>query len=104
MAQQKHNQVVDFSNPNADKIKSASTVKPIQNKQTSVMEEQINIELDEYSYDCSDGCCHHYGVITTLNGEELPIHNSDTETILKQVLEHLGYKVNIINKFHGEEI
>ncbi len=25
MAQQKHNQVVDFSNPNADKIKSAST-------------------------------------------------------------------------------
>jgi hypothetical protein len=25
MAQQKHTQVVDFSNPNADKIKSAST-------------------------------------------------------------------------------
>lgn len=66
--------------------------------------EELNIELDEYSYDCSDGCCHNYGVITTLNGEELPIHNSDTETILKQVLEHLGYKVNIINKFNGEEI
>ena len=30
MAQQKHNQVVDFSNPNADKIKSASTANNIQ--------------------------------------------------------------------------
>lgn len=29
-------QLVDFSNPNADKIKSASTAKPMQNKQTAV--------------------------------------------------------------------
>ena len=29
-------QLVDFSNPNADKIKSASTSKPMQNKQTAV--------------------------------------------------------------------
>jgi hypothetical protein len=53
----------------------------------------LKIKLEEYDYKCTDGCCDHYGTITTINGVELPCHNTDTETIVKQILEHLGYKV-----------
>ena len=55
----------------------------------------LYIKLKEYSYTCSDGCCTDYGITTELNGEELPLHNSDTYTIVKQILENLGYVVEI---------
>lgn len=55
----------------------------------------LKITLHEYSNYCGDGCCYNYGTITKVNGVELPCHNSDSETMLRQVLEHLGYKVEI---------
>lgn len=63
----------------------------------------LKIELHEYGYSCGDGCCYNYGTITTINGVELPCHNQDAETILRQVLEHLGYKVEIISSDDIEE-
>lgn len=63
---------------------------------------ELNIVLDEYDYECGDGCCHNYGMNVIVNGVEMPYHNLDTETILKQVLEHLGYKVTIESKYNGE--
>lgn len=57
---------------------------------------KLNIELNEFCYDCADGCCTNYGTITKINGQELELYNSDTATILRQVLEHLGYDVEII--------
>jgi hypothetical protein len=65
---------------------------------------EIEIILDEYDWTCSDGCCYNYGIVTTVNGVEMPAHNTDTETILRQVLEHLGYKVTIKRFDNGEEI
>jgi hypothetical protein len=65
---------------------------------------KLKITFDEYNYQCADGCCDHYGTITTINGEELPLHNQDYETIVQQILEHLGYEVEIINLYNGEEI
>lgn len=62
-------------------------------------EDTLNIELEEYDYTCSDGCCHNYGTVTKVNGIELPIHNQDAETILSQVLTHLGYTVKIETKY-----
>jgi len=56
---------------------------------------KININLHEYSHQCGDACCFDYGTITTVNGVELPLHNQDAGTILQQVLEHLGYEVEI---------
>ena len=56
---------------------------------------KINITLEEYYYNCSDGCCTTYGTITTVNGVELECHNTDTESIVRQILEHLGYQVTI---------
>lgn len=55
----------------------------------------LNITLEDYDSTCADGCCYDYGTITTVNGVELECHNTDTESILRQILEHLGYKVTI---------
>lgn len=65
---------------------------------------EITIELNEYSYDCADGCCHNYGLIKTVNGVELDCHNIDVGTTLEDVLIHLGYEVKIKNYFNGEEV
>lgn len=62
----------------------------------------IKIALDEYDYDCADGCCTNFGTTTTVNGVELDCHNQDTGTILKQVLEHLGYTVELTETYNGE--
>jgi hypothetical protein len=64
-------------------------------QQYSVSGSVLKVKLHEYGYSCGDGCCYNYGKITTVNDIELPCHNQDAETILRQVLEHLGYKVEI---------
>ena len=64
-------------------------------QQYNVSGSVLKIKLNEYGYHCGDGCCYNYGTITTVNDIELPCHNQDAGTILQQVLEHLGYKVEI---------
>jgi hypothetical protein len=64
--------------------------------------QKIKIEMDEWMYNCSDGCCTEYGTTTKVNGEELPLINEDTGTIVKMVLEHLGYEVELIETYNGE--
>jgi|TARA_B110000495_G_C22463919_1_gene288415 hypothetical protein len=63
---------------------------------------EVKIELDEYYNNCSDGCCTNYGTTTTVNGKELDYHNQDVGTILKGVLEELGYSVEIIETYNGK--
>ena len=64
---------------------------------------KIKIELDEYDYDCADGCCTNYGTVVTVNGEELTSHNKDVSTIIRNILSHIGYDVEVVEKFNGEE-
>jgi len=59
------------------------------------MKEKLKIELIDYDYDCADGCCTYYGTMTKVNGVELECHNQDTATIVKQILEYLGYEVEV---------
>ena len=66
-------------------------------------DKKIEIKLKEYSYSCGDGCCLNYGTITTVNGNELDLHNSDTGAIVKQILEHLGYEVEINEDWDFED-
>jgi hypothetical protein len=67
------------------------------------MEKQkIKIEIDEWMYDCADGCCTNYGTTTKVNGEEMPLINQDAGTIVRMVLEHLGYEVELIETYNGE--
>lgn len=37
----------------------------------------------------------YYGTRTKVDGEELELHNSDTGTIVRQLLEHLGHEVEV---------
>ena len=66
------------------------------------MGEKIVIELAEYCTSCSDGCCTDYGTITKVDGVELFCHNQDAETMIEQILTHLGYDVEIFSTYNGE--
>jgi len=59
------------------------------------MKEKLHIKLHDYYYTCGDGCCTNYGLIKTVNGVQMSSHNQDVYTVLKEVLEHLGYEVEI---------
>ena len=63
--------------------------------QNNIDDKTLKITFTEYGYSCADGCCYNSGTITTVNGVELPLHNDDGETIAQQILEHLGYKVEV---------
>ena len=58
---------------------------------------KLIINLRDYAHECGDGCCYNWGTITTINGVELDCHNDDRETILEEILKHLGYEVEIAN-------
>ena len=64
--------------------------------------QKLNIDIQEFSFNCGDGCCTDYGTIIKVNGVELPSHNQDAYTILKNVLEFLGYEVEINETFGGD--
>ena len=72
-----------------------NTTEPQHDAKLPVSGSVLKIKLHEYAYHCGDGSCYNYGTITTINDIELPCHNQDAGTILQQVLEHLGYKVEI---------
>jgi len=56
---------------------------------------KVVIDFEDYDYTGSSNDI--YGTITKVNGLELPCHNSDKETIIKNILEHLGFEVEINN-------
>jgi len=60
---------------------------------------KVKIELNEYCYTCGDGCCTYYGTVTKVNGKELQAHNQDVGTILRGVLEELGYEVDLVETY-----
>ena len=55
---------------------------------------KVKITFENYNNSCADGCCLDYGTITEVNGEQV-VDSQDIETIVKRVLEKLGYKVEI---------
>lgn len=63
---------------------------------------KLIITLDDYCYNCADGCCTNYGTVVKVDGVEMPFHNQDVKTILEQVLQHLGYDVQITQTDSGE--
>lgn len=66
------------------------------------MKQKLKINLEEFHYTCGDGCCDMWGTIVTVNGIELPNREDDPGFILKSVLEHLGYDVEITQSEEGE--
>ncbi len=64
---------------------------------------KVTVEFNEYDHTCADGCCNSWGFEVRVNGVELDAQNLDVQTQVRQILEHLGYEVEIINKYNGEE-
>jgi len=62
---------------------------------------KVKITLTDYWTKCGDGCCDNYGTVTNVNGVDLPSHNQDVDTILTQVLEHLGYEVELTHEYEN---
>jgi len=60
---------------------------------------KVKVELHEEYYECGDKCCSEYRTTTHVNGKELDLTNQDTATILKAVLEELGYEAEVIETY-----
>jgi hypothetical protein len=65
----------------------------------------VKIKLEEWHYQCGDGCCDDYGVYLSLNGKRLEHPNPeifyngyigmDVGIALEAVLKELGHEVEI---------
>ena len=63
---------------------------------TVMSKKSVNIEIVDWEYTCADKCCYDWGVDVYIDGEKIDeVTYEDTESILKAVLEKLGYKVRI---------
>ena len=67
-----------------------------------MVKKKVKIVIDEYAYNCSGGCCYDYGLNISVNDVELPCENMDVGTQVKQILEHLGYEVELTETYNGE--
>ena len=66
------------------------------------IDKRVTVEFNEYDYNCADGCCNYWGLQVMVDGVVMDAHNLDVQTHVQQILEHLGYQVEIINKYNGE--
>ncbi len=65
-------------------------------------DKHLQITLNSYSHTCGDGCCHTYGLETTINGTKLENENDDLTSALEQVLNHLGFSVTIEETYESD--
>ncbi len=56
----------------------------------------VTLTLKDWEYTCGDGCCYEWGTDVMINGERVSTYQSNLEQTLREVLEHLGHKVEII--------
>lgn len=58
---------------------------------------RLSIKLEDWHYQCGDGCCDMYGTEITLNGKACDnlYAGDDVRTSLEFVLTELGYEVDI---------
>jgi hypothetical protein len=55
-------------------------------------DEELLIELENWSHTCGDGCCHTYGVNIYINGEQIEDEDGNSShQLLTAVLTKLGY-------------
>ena len=68
-----------------------------------MMPKELNITLNDWTSECSDGCCYDYGTELYVNGEMITTQaDHNLEDTLWNLLTHLGYKVTIENRIDTE--
>lgn len=65
--------------------------------------QKLSVILEDYDYSCTDGCCTMYGTRVFVNGEKLQAENTDTQTIVRGILEHLGYDAQVEHRDETDE-
>jgi hypothetical protein len=56
----------------------------------------VTVTLQPWDYTCGDGCCSESGQKVTVNGVEVTDYGNQDHVLIRSILEHLGYKVEII--------
>ena len=58
---------------------------------------RLSIKLEDWHYQCGDGCCDMYGTEIALNGKKCDNQcaGDDVRTALEFVLTELGYEVDV---------
>lgn len=58
---------------------------------------RLSVKLEEWHYQCGDGCCDMYGTEISLNGKKCnnQYAGDDVRTALEFILTELGYEVDI---------
>jgi hypothetical protein len=64
---------------------------------------RLKIEFHHYSTTCGDGCCSDYGLITIVDGKKLFLHNEDIETVVQQLLDHLGIEAEVEETYDTDD-
>jgi len=67
------------------------------------MKEKLKIKLERWESVCADGCCHDWGLRKTINGVELFNQNDDVGFAIQDILEHLGYEVELEEIFTDKD-
>lgn len=58
------------------------------------MENKLIIRTEEWQHTCHDGCCYTYGTSIFINEKQVTSgFSNEIDTILEDVLKHLGYDV-----------
>jgi hypothetical protein len=73
----------------------------------------VNIKLEQWHYQCADGCCDDYGTYLYVNGKKLEHPDpeifangylgEDVGIALEAVLKELGYDVRIENTYEKKD-
>lgn len=61
-----------------------------------------DIHVNHWHWTCGDGCCDDYGVDIFVNGVEMETRYENLEQNIQEILEHLGYEVEIIRTYEEE--
>ena len=56
----------------------------------------MKIALQPWEYHCSDGCCSEYGTKVYIDDELVTEYGNQDHVLLRSVLEHLGYTLEIV--------
>jgi len=56
--------------------------------------EKLVVKTEEWSHTCHDGCCYTYGTKVFINDKQVTSgYANEIDTIIEEVLKHLGYDV-----------
>ena len=60
------------------------------------MEKEIIITLEDWDYECGDGCCHMYGTEISVNGEKC----ENQYVLCNPYIKHMFMQEDVLNQYY----